>query len=68
MDGTYALIGTTRHLDGLAQWVLSFGAQAEVRSPVRFRRRVAALARRIAHRYTARAESPPDGATDPIRE
>ena len=50
-DGTYELIGTAENLQGLARWILSFGARAEVRSPDRLRRRVAAEARRICNRY-----------------
>lgn len=50
-NGMYDLIGTTRHLDGLARWILSFGVHAQVRSPNRLRRRVAAEARRIVRLY-----------------
>lgn len=50
-DGTYELIGTAENLKGLARWILSFGARADVRSPERLRRRVAAEARRIWMRY-----------------
>lgn len=50
-DGTYDLIGSSPHLDGLARWVLSHGADAEVRGPERLRRRVAAEARRVLHLY-----------------
>lgn len=55
-DGTYDLIGSSAHLEGLARWVLSFGPQAEVRGPDRLRRRVAAEARRIWERYEAGAK------------
>ena len=51
-DGTYDLIGTTTHLDGLARWVLSHGAAAEVTEPERLRQRVAAKARRVWERHT----------------
>lgn len=50
-DGTYDLIGTTARPDRLVRWVLSHGAAAEVRSPARLRRRVAAAARRIWRQY-----------------
>ena len=50
-DGTYELIGTASNLAGLARWILSFGARAEVQSPERLRRRVAAEARRIWKQY-----------------
>ncbi|MCS3831133.1 hypothetical protein GGP91_003232 [Salinibacter ruber] len=50
-DGTYDLIGTADNLEGLARWVLSFGAGAEVRRPDRLRRRVAAAARRVWRQY-----------------
>lgn len=53
VDGTYDLIGTSTHLDGLARWVLSFGTDATVEGPERLRRRVAAEARRIAKRYSS---------------
>lgn len=46
-DGTYELIGTSRNLEGLARWVLSFGASAEVQGPDRLKRQVAAEARRV---------------------
>jgi predicted DNA-binding transcriptional regulator YafY len=49
--GTYELIGTTANLKGLARWVLSFGASAEVRGPDRLRSHVAAEARRVLERY-----------------
>lgn len=50
-DGTYDLIGTSPHLDGLARWVLSFGTDATVEGPASLRRRVAAEARRIVQKY-----------------
>jgi predicted DNA-binding transcriptional regulator YafY len=49
--GTYELVGTTANLKGLARWVLSFGASAEVRGPDRLRRHVAAEARRVLEKY-----------------
>ncbi len=52
-DGTYELIGTSRNLPGLARWVLSFGPDAEVRSPTRLQRRVEAEARRVWRTYNA---------------
>lgn len=52
-DGTYDLIGTSAHLDGLARWLLSFGPDATVKDPERLRRRVAAEARRIVQRYAS---------------
>jgi len=50
-DGSYDLIGSTTHLDGLVRWILSHGAAATVAAPARLRRRVAAEARRIRRRY-----------------
>ena len=50
-NGTYDLVGTTARPDRLVRWVLSHGAAAEVRSPARLRRRVAAAANRIARQY-----------------
>jgi predicted DNA-binding transcriptional regulator YafY len=50
-DGTFELIGTSRNLEGLARWVLSFGTDAEVQGPDQLRRRVAAEALRIWARY-----------------
>lgn len=50
-DGTYELIGTTRNLEGLARWVLSFGTSAEVRGPDQLQRRVAIEAQKIWRRY-----------------
>lgn len=50
-DGTYELIGTSRNLEGLARWVLSFGASAEVRGPAPLERLVAAEARRVRQKY-----------------
>ena len=55
-DGTYDLIGTTTHLDGLARWVLSFGTDATVKGPDRLRRRVAAEAQQVAKKYEAEME------------
>lgn len=55
-DGSYDLIGTTAHLDGLVRWILSHGAAATVEAPARLRRQVAAEAHRIWRRY------PPDDA------
>jgi hypothetical protein len=55
-DGTYDLIGTTTHLDGLVRWILSFGTDAAVMGPDRLRRRVAAEARQIAKKYEAEME------------
>jgi predicted DNA-binding transcriptional regulator YafY len=52
-DGTYDLIGTTTHPDGLARWVLSFGNDATVKGPDRFRQRVASEARRVWEQYTS---------------
>jgi hypothetical protein len=42
--GAYDLIGTSANLRGLARWVVGFGRDADVRSPRRLRRLVAALA------------------------
>lgn len=50
-DGTYELIGTSRNLEGLARWVLSFGTSVEVRCPKRLQRQVALQARRIWRQY-----------------
>ena len=50
-DGTYELIGTSRNLEGLARWVLSFGTGAEVRGPAPLQRQVAATARRVWQQY-----------------
>ena len=50
-NGTYELIGTTARPDRLVRWVLSHGADAEVRSPARLRRRVADEARRVWWQY-----------------
>jgi predicted DNA-binding transcriptional regulator YafY len=50
-DGTYELIGTSRNLEGLARWILSFGSSAEVRSPDRLAQQVARQARRVWRRY-----------------
>ena len=50
-DGTYELIGTSRNLQGLARWVLSFGTSAEVRCPERLQREVALQARRVWQEY-----------------
>ena len=50
-DGTYELIGTSRNLDGLARWVLSFGTDATVEAPARLHRRVAAEAQRVWKQY-----------------
>lgn len=52
-DGTYELIGTSRNLEGLARWVLSFGAAAEVRGPDQLRRQVAAEALRVWRQHEA---------------
>jgi hypothetical protein len=51
VDGTYDLIGTSTHLDGLARWVLSFGTDATVEGPEQLRRRVATEARRVWKQY-----------------
>lgn len=53
-DGTYELIGTSDNLAGLARWILSHGADAEVQGPERLRRRVAAEARRVLRQYSDR--------------
>lgn len=50
-DGTYVLMGASRNLDGLARWLLSFGADATVEAPAALRRRVRAEARRIQQQY-----------------
>jgi len=50
-DGTYDLIGTTARPGVLAQWVLSYGPDAEVTGPERLRRRVAKEARRVWKKY-----------------
>lgn len=58
VDGTYELVGTSTNLDGLTRWILSHGADAEVKGPERLRWRVAAEARRIVQRYDSEAERP----------
>ena len=50
-DGTYELIGTSRNLQGLARWVLSFGTSAEVRCPEQLQREVALQARCVWQKY-----------------
>lgn len=50
-NGTFELIGTTDNLPGLARWILSYGADAEVKGPDRLRRRLAAEAHRIWQMY-----------------
>lgn len=50
-DGTYDLIGTSGHFDGLTRWLLSFGTDARVEGPERLRRQVAMEARRIWEQY-----------------
>ncbi len=50
-DGTYELIGRSRNLAGLAQWILSFGTGAEACGPDRLRRQVALQAWRIWRQY-----------------
>jgi len=50
-DGSYELIGTTRNLEGLARWVLSFGTNAKVHGPDQLQRRVAIEARKVWRRY-----------------
>lgn len=50
-DGTFELIGTSQNLEGLARWVLSFGADAEVCGPTQLRRLVCKTARRIQRLY-----------------
>lgn len=55
-DGTYDLIGTSAHLDGLARWVLSFGTDATVKGPEVLRQQVAAEARRIVKLYDREAQ------------
>jgi predicted DNA-binding transcriptional regulator YafY len=50
-DGSYDLIGTTAHLDGLVRWILSHGAAATVEVPDRLRHRVAAEAQRVLQKY-----------------
>lgn len=50
-DGTYVLMGASHNLDGLARWLLSFGADATVGAPDALRRRVRALARRVRRQY-----------------
>ena len=52
-DGTYELIGTSRNLEGLARWILSFGTSAEVRGPDPLQRRVAVEASGIRRKYRA---------------
>lgn len=50
-DGTYELIGSSTNLGGLARWVLSHGADAEVRGPDRLCQRVIAEARQVLRQY-----------------
>lgn len=50
-DGAYELIGTSRNLEGLARWILSFGPDAEVQSPDALRHRVVAEARAVVQQY-----------------
>lgn len=50
-DGTYELIGTSRNLEGLARWILSFGTNAEAKGPSQLRQQVAAEARRVWRQY-----------------
>lgn len=50
-DATYQLLGTSAHLDGLARWVLSHGADARVEGPDGLRHRVMAEARRVLRQY-----------------
>jgi len=58
-DGTFELIGTSENLKGLARWILSYGADAEVQGPDRLRRRVVTEARRVQQRYAAELEEAP---------
>jgi hypothetical protein len=50
-SGVYELVGTTENMEALARWVLSHGAAAEVKGPLRLQRRVAVEARRVWHTY-----------------
>lgn len=50
-SGAYELIGTSRNLDGLARWLLSFGTSATVETPDRLRRKIALAARRVWLQY-----------------
>lgn len=50
-SGAYELIGTSRNLDGLARWILSFGTGAEVRAPNQLQTQVARHAQRIWQQY-----------------
>lgn len=55
-NGTYELMGTSRNLEGLARWILSFGPGAEVRSPERLKRQVALQAWRVWAKYDGEGE------------
>lgn len=51
VDGTYELVGISENLSGLARWILSYGADAEVQGPSRLRQWVASEARRVLDMY-----------------
>jgi predicted DNA-binding transcriptional regulator YafY len=56
---TDGVVGTllAYSIEGVAEWVLSFGSKAEVLAPERLRRLVAAEAEKVARQYETRLES-----------
>lgn len=55
-DGTFYLMGTSAHLDGLARWILSFAGDAEVESPPALRDRVRTSALEVLDQYDGDSE------------